>query len=87
MHMDKGINIYLFIFLTLKQSNKIGACHAPLVCNANLNRLAEKENINATYILLKDLMSPYMEILYLFSLCARLLKYRKCIKIPADPFT
>ena len=50
MHMDKRINIYLFIFFTLKQSNRIGACHAPLVCNANLNRLAEKENIGKCYI-------------------------------------
>ena len=50
MHMDKQIHIYLFIFLTLKQSNRIGACHAPLACNANLKRLAEKENINAKYV-------------------------------------
>ena len=60
--------IYLFIFLTLKQSNRIGACHAPLACNANLNRLAGKENINATYILI--LMSPYMEIFTLITFVA-----------------
>ena len=89
MQMDKWINIYLFIFVFLKQSNRIGACRAPLVCNANLNRLAEKENINATiYIVHTYSWRPHQPIHGDFVLVlARLLKSKNFIKIPSWPIS